>query len=67
MSYEYSPYDDVILIDDLRVYQQGPFQNGNLPKDLMPGNGLLEMFDGKQHVVTCYYENEGYVKVTKRT
>lgn len=61
------PYNDVILIDDLRVYQQGPFQSGNLPVGLMPGSGLLESFDGKRHVVTCYYENEGYVKVTKRT
>lgn len=58
-------YDDVILIDDLRIYEQGPFEHGNLPASHMPGKGLQELLDSSGRKVEKFYSHEGYLKITR--
>lgn len=58
-------YQDVILIDDLRIYEEGPYKYGNLPNNVLPPkvrniNFLNEHF-GTTHIILKSFESEGYV------
>jgi hypothetical protein len=58
---------DVILIDDLRIYEDGPFAAGNLPpshpafprqgRDL----GVVAALFGTSHTISRHYDDEGYL------
>lgn len=55
---------DVILIDDLRIYEDGPFAGGNWDaRRHLGGNGIQFIYDifGKTHVVTKDYRDQGYI------
>lgn len=57
-------YQDVILIDDLRIYEEGPYKSGNLPENVLPPKirnvNFLNDYFGNTHLVIKSYENEGY-------
>lgn len=64
------PYsNDVIVVDDLRIYENGPFENGNLPENF---GGLSEYFRHirfvyellPNHVITKDYRDEGYLIIS---
>jgi hypothetical protein len=64
-------YQDVLIIDDLRVYEDGPFENGNAPADTLPGvNRDLQFIDrlfGKSHLKMKTYRLEGSILLFPKT
>jgi len=65
-------FRDVIIVDDLRIYEDGPYKNGNVPEDALPKisrniSFIYEYFDRTHIVLKCYLD-EGYVLLLpKRT
>jgi hypothetical protein len=61
---------DVVIIDDARIYIDGPFDNGNLPPDWPPLRGVTRSLDfirkafAGTHNVAIDYADEGYVLVS---
>lgn len=57
-------FTDVLIIDDLRVYEEGPFENGPAPADTLPRqakrSGFVEELFGATHHILRSYRNEGY-------
>ncbi len=58
-------YQDLLIIDDLRVYEEGPYENGNAPADTLPQKNrnldfINRLFD-KSHITMKTYKNEGYL------
>lgn len=57
---------DVILIDDLRIYADGPYRNGNVPQNVreaLPANRSAEFIKttlAATHDVQFLYDDEGY-------
>lgn len=59
--------NDVLLIDDLRLYERQPFQHGNMPQDWpTPGIGFIEEAFGSTHEIRRDLSDEGYVICTPR-
>ena len=63
---------DVLLIDDARIYQPGPYGHGDLPSDWPPLQGverslrfLREAYD-ETHAMVIDYAQEGYLMVCPR-
>lgn len=60
-------YNDVIIIDDLRIYEDGPYKNGNIPHDILPPTvrniDFIYKYFTNSHVIEKFYDNEGYVVV----
>jgi len=58
-------YNDILIIDDLRVYENGPYENGDAPADAMPRNDrnldFIKQLFGQSHIAMKTYRNEGYV------
>ena len=63
---------DVLLIDDARIYQPGPYAHGDIPADWPPLAGVRRSLDfvreayGGTHGVVIDYAHEGYVMVAPR-
>lgn len=63
---------DVVAVDDLRIYLDGPFQHGNLPAELRPlcpkrrGVDFVHAAMGATHDVALLYEHEGYLLLTPK-
>jgi hypothetical protein len=57
-------HPDVFIIDDLRMYEPGKYEGGDLPDYIRPPAGGIEfiyrLFSGSHHVVKLTYD-EGYV------
>ncbi len=58
-------FQDVILIDDLRIYEKGPFEHGNMDRvgqgDVAKyGLEFLEKFR-KRYTIEKIYRDEGYI------
>ena len=56
--------NDVFILDDLRIYEDGPYELGNVPTDALPKtnrnlNFVYEYFD-KSHFIIKSYLDEGY-------
>lgn len=58
---------DVLLIDDLRLFQDGPYRNGNLPADVRAAvppatrsTDFIHELLHDTHQVRMLYEDEGY-------
>jgi hypothetical protein len=55
---------DVFIIDDLRIYEDGPFESGNWSERITLGddniNFIYEIFE-KTHTIEKDYRNEGYI------
>lgn len=63
-------YHDVIIMDDLRIYEDGPYQNGNVPADALPKQNrnidfVIQNFDKTHHIYKLYQE-EGYILLLPR-
>lgn len=63
-------YNDIILVDDLRIYEEGNYDSGNLPADVLPPkvrNTLFvtELF-GDTHIITKSERDEGYLVLTPK-
>lgn len=63
---------DVIIIDDLRIYEDGPFSNGQapLPDRLPRGERTLNFIDelfSDTHDITRIYSDEGYIVITPKS
>lgn len=60
-------FRDVILIDDLRIYETGPFDSGNLPDGILPPKVRTTEFINKifssTHTIVKSYRDEGYIMV----
>lgn len=65
---------DVVLIDDVRIYADGPYQNGNLPNELRDF-GPYDRSDAAEfmkyamadtHDTKILYADEGYAIITPR-
>lgn len=58
-------YQDLILVDDLRIYEEGPFRKGNLPKDVLPpkvrNTHFVTNLFKNTHEISKLYEDEGYM------
>ncbi len=61
-------FKDVLIIDDLRIYEDGPYENGNAPADTLPKTnrnvGFIFTHFGATHQVSRFYRDEGYVFIT---
>ncbi len=56
---------DVLILDDLRIYEDGPFQNGPVPPDALPrgrrdSNFIYQTFGDSHYIFKCYLD-EGYI------
>ena len=55
---------DYLIIDDLRIYEDGPYEGGNWKdRSIYGGNGIdfiIENF-GKSHIIQKLYNHEGYI------
>lgn len=56
--------NDVIVIDDIRIYKEGPYENGNFENKALHGgenlNFVYELLD-ETHVIVESYLQEGYL------
>lgn len=61
--------NSVILIDDLRIYENGNFDGGNLePQYKRPHTHLdFDFFFSETHNIVRYYHNQGYLLATPKT
>ena len=63
---------DVILVDDLRIWQDGPYGSGNLPANVRPwcpkarDSSFFLRLMGAEYDVKFDYGDEGYVVLTPR-
>jgi len=61
---------DVFIIDDLRIYERGPFERGEWLEiiNFYP-DGIKFVFDmlDKTHFIVCSYNDEGYIICTPKT
>jgi hypothetical protein len=58
-------FNDVLILDDLRIYEDGPYQNGNVPLDALPKmersiQFVYKYFDSTHVIIKCYLD-EGYI------
>jgi hypothetical protein len=56
--------NSVILIDDLRIYEDGPYGNGNwLDREKYGGDGIDFIHDlfGDTHIITKDFRSQGYL------
>ena len=55
---------DIIVIDDIRIYKDGPFENGNFENKALHGGDSLdfvyELLD-ETHIIVESYLQEGYL------
>lgn len=63
-------FDDVFIIDDLRIYENGLYQHGNAPADTRPRyhrniDFIYQQFS-QSHLITKLYLDEGYLLLFPR-
>jgi hypothetical protein len=60
-------FQDVMIIDDLRIYEDGPYENGNVPGDALPVTDrnidFIYKYFSASHVILKCYLDEGYILV----
>jgi hypothetical protein len=58
-------YKDIILVDDLRIYEEGDFDSGNLPGNVLPpkvrNTQFAEALFGDTHQIIKSFRDEGYL------
>ena len=58
-------FNDVILVDDLRIYEEGNFDSGNLPDNVLPpkvrNTFFAEHLFGDTHHIQKSFRDEGYL------
>jgi hypothetical protein len=63
-------FHDVLILDDLRIYEDGPYENGNVPPDALPQGVrntqfVTDLYD-KTHYILRSYRDEGYLLLFPR-
>lgn len=61
--------NDLFIMDDLRIYEDGPFAHGSChthQKCSKPGIGFVYTYLGNTHTIEKRYEHEGYIVATPR-
>ncbi len=62
--------NDIIITDDLRLYESGPFTDGpnTLAHEISPTSGSKFLFDafGKTHSLTRDFQSQGYMIITPK-
>lgn len=56
--------NDVFVIDDLRIYEDGPFEGGNWPlRAALGSDGIDFVFDllNNTHNISKNYKSQGYI------
>lgn len=58
-------YRDIIIIDDLRIYETGTYESGNLPENVLPPsvrstNFVYDLFKDT-HTINKSLKDEGYI------
>ncbi len=65
-----SSFSDVFIIDDLRIYEDGIYENGNAPVDALPRQNrnliFIERNFGDSHIILRSYQDEGYILLFPR-
>lgn len=60
-------YKDVLLIDDLRIYEAGPYKSGNLPESILPPGirniDFVYTAFADTHIIKKSYREQGYLMV----
>ncbi len=63
-------FKDVILIDDLRIYETGPFDSGNLPEGILPPKvrttSFIDQTFGQSHSILKSFKDEGYIMIVDK-
>lgn len=58
-------YNDVFILDDLRIYEDGNYENGNVPQDALPlverNIDFISRCFSKTHCIFRSYHDEGYI------
>lgn len=58
-------YQDVLILDDLRIYEDGPFQNGPVPFDALPrgrrSTDFVYQYFSATHYIFKSFIDEGYI------
>jgi hypothetical protein len=58
-------FNDIILVDDLRIYEEGNFDSGNLPESVLPpkirNTNFAEQLFGNTHHIHKSFRDEGYL------
>jgi len=58
-------YNDIILVDDLRIYEEGNFESGNLPDNVLPpkirNTQFANILFGDTHQIIKSIRDEGYL------
>ncbi len=56
---------DVFILDDLRIYEDGNFEKGNVPEDALPSGmrntSFVEELFGNSHKIIRCFADEGYL------
>lgn len=63
-------YNDVIIVDDLRIYEHGPFKNGNMPDSILPPairniNFAYDLFSDTHEIIKLY-QDHGYIVIVPK-
>lgn len=63
-------FNDVIIVDDLRIYETGPFKGGNMPDNIIPPakrniDFVYELFS-KSHDIIKLYDDHGYIVIVPK-
>ena len=63
-------FNDVIVVDDLRIYEDGPFKKGNMPDNILPPasrniNFVYELFS-ETHDIIKLYQDHGYIVIVPK-
>ncbi|HVG13423.1 MAG TPA: hypothetical protein VM935_00630 [Chitinophagaceae bacterium] len=66
-----SRFQDIILVDDLRIYEEANYESGNLPENVLPPkvrnvDFVTKMF-GRTHTIIRSIKDEGYLIVVPKS
>lgn len=63
-------YNDVFIVDDLRIYENGLYQHGNAPSDTRPRYArnidFIRQQFSQSHLISKLYLDEGYLLLLPR-
>lgn len=59
--------DDFIIIDDLRIYEEGPYEYGNIPKRPTPDASFINKMVGDRYDITKAVWQTGFVILSPKS
>jgi hypothetical protein len=65
-----SAFRDIILVDDLRIYEEANYESGNLPQNVLPPKvrnvDFVTKLFGQTHTIIRSVKDEGYLIIVPR-